>query len=140
MPGINIRWPWSRAILEGTKTIETRSYPIPEKYRNVNLAIIETPGPRGKTDGGIDRSTIVGVLVFSECFKYSSREMWLQDYRRHQVKSDDPDFRYSAEKDKWGWVIANVHPLDVPIPAPSRRNRGIVFAKEVILGQILTPA
>ena len=47
MTGINIQSPWSRLLIEGDKCVETRSYPIPEKYVGEDLGLIETPGKDG---------------------------------------------------------------------------------------------
>ena len=38
--GINIQFPISQLILSGDKTVETRTYPIPERYLGVDLALI----------------------------------------------------------------------------------------------------
>lgn len=125
IPGLNIQWPWSRLILDGSKTIETRSYPIPEKYLNVELAIIETPGPHGKK-AGIDGARIVGTIKFSGCFRYNEFEEWAEDYDRHCVPVNDPQYKFSNETEKWGWIIKEVKGFRIPRPAPVKR--GIVFA------------
>ena len=127
IPGLNIQWPWSRLILEGKKTVETRSYPFPDKYRNVRLAIIETPGPKGKRFG-IAEAKIVGIVTFSRCFQYESFEDWAMDYDRHGVPVDDPQYKFSPDQEKWGWEITNVEVLQIERPAPLKR--GIVFAND----------
>lgn len=66
-------------MLDGKKTIETRSYALPAKYIGIPIAIIETPGPLGKKQG-IQDTQIVGLITFSECFKYSSRALWETDF------------------------------------------------------------
>ena len=50
-------------LLSGEKTVETRGYPLPEKYVGCELAIIETPGPRGRREAGIEKARIVGTIV-----------------------------------------------------------------------------
>jgi len=67
LTGINIQFPISRLILSGEKTVETRTYPIPEHYINQELAIIETPG----RDGDF-KARIVGTIIFSGCFRRQS--------------------------------------------------------------------
>ena len=125
IPGVNIQWPWSRLILEGQKTVETRGYPLPEKYLNQDLAIIETPGPKGKKFG-IAESRIIGIVRFSGSFKYESFEDWAEDHDRHRVAVNDPTFAFSKDQEKWGWIISEVTELKKTRPAPAKR--GIVFA------------
>lgn len=126
LPGINIQWPWSSLLVSGEKTVETRSYPLPTKYIGKQLAIIETPGPHGKRDAGIDSARIIGVIVFSGSKKYSSKATWKKDHSKHLVAEDDPLFAFDSKKEKWGWVVESVRKLDHPLPAPEKR--GIVFA------------
>lgn len=128
IPGINIQWPISEMILSGRKTIETRRYPIPEKHLGRTIAIIETPGPRGKRAAGITKARIVGTIVFKGCFKYRSREHWLSDRERHCVQPDDPHFGYSDNAEKWGWEIERVSKLAKPKTPP--KTRGIIFATD----------
>lgn len=130
IPGINIQWPWSAKILSGEKTVETRNYPLPEKYRNVRLAIIETPGRLGKTEG-ISKARVIGTVKFSGSFKYENQETWKKDKLRHCVAFTDSQFLFQEGKTKWGWEITEVIALGTPLPAPDRRHRGIIFASKV---------
>jgi hypothetical protein len=126
LDGINIQYPWSQKLLNGEKTIETRSYPLPEKYRNVPLAIIETPGPFGKHQG-IAKARIIGTIVFSNCFKYESFEAWQNDQERHLVSTNDKNYAFNCTKEKWGWEVESVRPASVFSQPPS--TRGIIYAK-----------
>ena len=126
IPGINIQWPWSELLLSGKKTIETRTYPLPEKFRSVDLAIIETPGPRGKVEAGISSARIVGTIRFSDSFQYKNKAQWSKDINKHQVAADDPLYGWSNEKDKWAWIVESVRPSKKTYPPP--KKRGIIFA------------
>jgi hypothetical protein len=126
IPGINIQWPWSRLILSGEKTVETRHYPIPQKYIGQPLAIIETPGP--KKEGSPRRSQIIGVVVFSTCFAYTSENKWKSDKRRHLVPGNHAQFSFDKEKTKWGWEIESVHTLKKPIRPP--KKRGLLYTTQ----------
>jgi hypothetical protein len=126
LPGINIQWPWSQLIASGIKTVETRKYPIPEKYIDRPLALIETPGPRGKKEAGIEKARIIGVITFSESFEYKTVKQWRDDYERHCVPTNDPQFTYTKGTPKWGWEVASVIQFTRPIKAPTKK--GIVFA------------
>ncbi len=126
--GLNIQWPWSELLINGSKSVETRGYPLPKKYIGVELAIIETAGPRGRREAGIEFARIIGTVVFEESFEYVSREKWEKDRKRHRVSVDDPLFKYDPRVKKFGWVVKKVTRLPRPLPAP--KPRGIVFASE----------
>lgn len=122
IPGLNVQWPWSDLIASGTKTIETRGYPLPTKYLKRPVAIIATKGK----GGGPSESCIVAVVLFSSHFKYRSKSEWLRDSERHLVKEDDQMFAFSPTKDKWGWEIERVCKVSPPVRPP--KKRGIKFA------------
>lgn len=128
IPGINIQWPWSRLLLSGEKTIETRSYRLPAHYQNAPLALIETPGPLGKKSADITSARIVGLICFSDSFRYSSKSSWTADFVRHRVPANDPTFSFSNGHEKWGWEVVSVAKFDSPISPPTRR--GIVFSSK----------
>jgi hypothetical protein len=123
--GINIQWPWAGLLISGKKTVETRSYPIPSKHLGKTLAIIETPGKRRISSEKKVGARIIGLIVFSDCFRYTSKKEWLKDYPRHQVPENDPNYGFDPLRQKWGWVVKEVSPLASPRNAP--KKRGIVF-------------
>ena len=122
--GINIQFPISRLILEGKKTIETRTYKLPDKYIGQELLIIETPGPSGDF-----KSRIVGKIVFSRSFKYESKKAFYQDQGRHFVDKDSP--WAWGEKPKWGWEIQNV--VVFKNTEPLNKRPGIAFTTNLKL-------
>jgi hypothetical protein len=125
LTGINIQFPISRLILSGKKTVETRTYPIPEHYIGRELALIETPGRNGDFE-----ARIIGTIIFSGCFAYQNKTRFYADAERHHVSADSP-WRWNDEKPKWGWEIIKMTRLEKPIPAPKRR--GIVYTKDIEL-------
>lgn len=120
--GLNIQYPISTLILSGEKTIETRTYPIPERLINVELAIIETPGKKGAF-----KSRIVGTIIFSSCFKYNSKNDFYKDYKNHFV-SEDSVWAWK-NKSKWGWVIKEVKKFKKPKSLSKRI--GIIYTKDI---------
>jgi hypothetical protein len=126
IPGINIQWPWSQLIISGKKTIETRAYPLPENKKNIPIALIETPGPRGRQEGGIKNARIIGVIKFTKCVKYSSLSGWRKDFTKHRVPSDDPDYQLSPGEVRYGWVTKVIKEFSKPKEAPQKK--GIVWA------------
>jgi len=129
--GLNVQWPWSQKILSGAKTIETRSYPIPEKHLNKILALVETPGRKGRKYAGINSARIIGLVIFSESFPYKSKRQWMRDRNRHLVSEFDDQFSFNASKRKWGWKIRKVVAFKQPRPAP--RKKGIVFCNGCVI-------
>lgn len=127
LTGINIQWPWSEHLLNGSKTIETRSYQLPESLKNIELAVIETPGPNGKKNAGILKARIIGTIIFEDSFQYKTKKQWLSDHNKHLVEPDDELFAYTSKKEKWGWSIKSFTKLDKPVPPPTKR--GIILAK-----------
>jgi len=123
LPGINIQFPISRLILSGDKTIETRTYPIPKKYIGKDLALVETPGPKGQF-----KARIIGVVRFSRCFKYESETAFYKDSKRHRVTPRSP-WKWRNDRPKWGWQIDFMEPLDKEVPLQKRP--GIVFTLAV---------
>ncbi len=124
-PAINIQFPISRSILNGEKTIETRTYPIPSQYIERELLLVETPGKAGGF-----KARIVAKITFSECFKYSSLDEFRRDERRHKVLPGS-QWDWTPKNPKWGWKISRLEPLQTAKPA--RGRRGIIFTREMTL-------
>ena len=121
-PGINIQWPISELILSGEKTVETRTYPIPEKYLNQEMVLIETPGSRGKF-----KARTRAIIVFTDCFEYKNKKEFHADFARHRVEKGSVwDWQ---DKPKWGWVTVLKIILDKPIRV--NKKTGIVFSKKI---------
>ena len=126
MTGINIQTPWSELLINGDKSVETRSYPLPEKYVGEELALIETPGRYGRF-----KARIIGTITFSHSFKYPDQKAWQDDYNRHCVAVDDPIYNWKDDKPKYGWVVSKVTKFDKPLDI--RKRRGIIFTSGIKL-------
>lgn len=122
MTGLNVQIPWSSVLINGDKSVETRSYTLPKKYEGIELALIETPGKYGKF-----KSRIIGTITFSHCFRYPNKQSWINDYNRHLVATNDKFYLWSDNKPKYGWVVSNIIKWDEPIIVSKRK--GIVFTK-----------
>ena len=123
MTGINIQTPWSNMLINGVKTVETRKYPLPQKYVGETLALIETPGKSRSF-----KSRIIGTIVFSHSFKYPDEQCWKNDYNRHRV-SESCHFYNWDDKPKYGWVVSQVTKFDKPVDI--RKRKGIIFTTGV---------
>ena len=122
--GINIQYPISSLILSGEKSIETRTYPIPEKFINKEMAFIETPGPKGKF-----KARIVAIITFSKCHKYSNKKEFYADEKKHLV-SKDSTWAWK-DKNKWGWHISKLEVLKKPIIVT--KKKGIIYTNDVTI-------
>lgn len=120
MTGINIQSPWSTLLLDRHKCVETRSYPLPQKYEGEKLALISTPGKFGDF-----KARIVGTITFSHSFRYPDKKAWADDFNRHLVVENDEQFGWDYSKNKYGWVVSDVNKFEEPQPAP--KNKGIIF-------------
>lgn len=130
LPAINIQYPISHLILAGEKIVETRTYPLPEKYIGKDLFLIETPGKKGKF-----KARVVGIIRFTKSFRYESKKEFYRDFKRHQVDETSP-WAWS-EKPKWGWPIESIRSIDC---RPFKEKTGIVFTKKVtITGSDIKP-
>lgn len=121
-PGVNIQWPISELILSKEKTVETRTYPLPEKYLNQQMVLIETPGSKGKF-----KTRVKAIIIFTNCFKYKNKQEFKADVDRHKVEAGSLwDWN---DKPKWGWTVNVVKIFTKPVPLEKRT--GIKFSKDV---------
>lgn len=120
--GINIQYPISIKIISGQKTIETRTYPLPEKYLNKEMALIETPGNSKKF-----KSRITAIIKFINCKEYKSKSEFYKDRTFHLVeKRSKWDWK---DKRKFGWELTIVKIFETPIPF--NKPKGIVYTKNI---------
>lgn len=110
--GIEVQFPWARMIMEGVKGIETRRYGFPENMLECPLLLLQTgTGLAGissipdafDVSKGKGKLWAIGIVVFDECFQYTSREQWEKDIPLHCVTKDS---LYAYNKDvMFGWRI-----------------------------------
>jgi len=125
MRGLNVQSPWSTLLINGQKTVETRSYTLPQRLEGVELALIETPGKSAKF-----KSRIIGTITFSGCIQYSSKEQWESDESRHKVDINDSLYGWK-DKPKFGWIVQSVKKFKNPVDPPTKR--GIIYAKNCLM-------
>jgi hypothetical protein len=121
--GINIQYPISELILNGSKIIETRTYPLPKRYLNIDMLLIETPGSKGQF-----KARVKAIIQFTECFRYKDKKEFHADYTRHKVKKGSQwDW---IKKPKYGWKVKIVKKLDSPFEI---NQGGIIYRKNILL-------
>jgi hypothetical protein len=128
LPGVNIQHPISTLIAEGKKTVETRTYPMPESYVGQKILIIETPGPGGKF-----KSRAIAIAIFGPSFKYKSKAEFYSDFEKHKV-SKDSKWAWK-DKPKWGWPILEIVPIKEPFSINGKK--GMRFTRSIsVSGQV----
>lgn len=123
--GINIQYPISQLIVDGKKTIETRTYPIPEKYLNQEMLLVETPGKEGKF-----KARVIAVIKFTNCFQYKTKKEFYSQSDRHCVTKDS--VWAWGEGDKWGWETKVLKTFCPPIELTGVK-KGIVYTKDITI-------
>ena len=134
MAGFDVMYPWGRKLLDGSKTVETRRYPIPAKYLGKRMLLLETKGPHSRPG----TATVLGTVTFVQSFQYRSRAHWAADAARHGVNPSDEEnaFGWSEKDEKWGWTMDMAtddmggvnQGLRPRIAATLKAQGGIIFA------------
>eukprot|EP00931_Biecheleriopsis_adriatica_P110118 TRINITY_DN84398_c0_g1_i1.p1 TRINITY_DN84398_c0_g1~~TRINITY_DN84398_c0_g1_i1.p1 ORF type:complete len:265 (-),score=38.76 TRINITY_DN84398_c0_g1_i1:65-760(-) len=127
--GLEIQTPWSRMLLSGSKTIETRRYPLPAALLGRPISVLETDEGQARISGlpdevpaGDAAVRLAGTVTFGSCVEYSSLAEWLRDECRHCVPSDSP-YAWTSDQVVFGWVVEAAAPFDKPGQAPVLRRR-----------------
>lgn len=118
-PGINIQQPISRLILDGKKTVETRTYNLPSHFLNKEMVLIETPGSNKNLT-----AQALGIIVFTKSFKYESKKEFYADQRRHCVDQNSI-WAWKDERPKWGWEVKVISIF--PTPLKFKGKKGIKY-------------
>lgn len=116
--GVNIQYPISQEILNGRKTVETRTYALKDHLIGKRMVFIETPGGRGNF-----KARMVAFITFKGQKFYKNEDEFYGDIRKHLVDRDSP---YACGPDgKWGWIIGKIEKFKQPVPAPKNKSRSI---------------
>jgi len=98
---LNMFAPYSHALVNGEKTIETRNYQLPNKCKGVRIGIVEIM-PKNLPS---KKPELIGEVVFVDCKEYTSKEEWEKDAPYHKVDPKDERFGWKKNKKKFGWVV-----------------------------------
>lgn len=98
---LNMFAPYSNALVNGEKTIETRNYQLPNKCKGVRIGIVEIM-PKNLPS---KKPELIGEVVFVDCKEYTSKEEWEKDAPYHKVDPKDERFGWKKNKKKFGWVV-----------------------------------
>lgn len=107
---LEVQVPWSRRLLDGSKTVETRGYDLPLHLWGHPILLLESPAGGGLAKHGRDAGKTVGVVVFGRSKRYRSRAEWVDDADKHGVdpQAGREEFGWCEHKTKWGWEVDNL--------------------------------
>jgi hypothetical protein len=121
---LEVQAPFSREILNGRKTIETRAYALPEYLLQQPILLLETvTGSVGVSSLAdvmqlpAEGIQVLGFVVFSESFEYISSDDWESDRDAHLVPLESGyNFKPGSDEGRrWGWKIERIIPINETI-------------------------
>ena len=125
---LEMQAPWARRLLDGDKTVETRSYPLPAELVGRSIELMESkPGQDGVSSLGdtvealCPGLSVVGRVTFSSSEAYSSRDAWAADEPRHLVSPTSEGYGWKGPKSVFAWVVSEV--TAYPKPRAVRRMK-----------------
>ena len=121
---LEVQAPFSRLILSGKKSIETRAYSLPKTLLRVSILLCESaPGLDGISGLGDtvtdsqDGLSIIGEIFISHSTEYTSQIEWDADRNAHQVPMDSIyEWAPTEIGRRFGWHIEKVIEYDVAAP------------------------
>mmetsp|Transcript_9189 Transcript_9189/g.13858 ORF Transcript_9189/g.13858 Transcript_9189/m.13858 type:complete len:667 (-) Transcript_9189:1525-3525(-) len=126
--GLEMQQPYSKFVLNGQKSIESRAYPLPEALIDAKIEILQSEKGLDGVSSVPDRVTLnksrddnsstpsplkrIGWVTFAKCIQYTTREEFEADREKHLV---DPNSGYgwNDERPIYGWVVGSYHKQDV---------------------------
>lgn len=128
---LEVQAPFSRLILSGKKSIETRSYQLPEDLLHSSILLCESlPGIDGVSalsDNVLESQTglsLIGEIIISHSKEYVSQREWSEDREDHQVPSDSVyEWAPTESGRRYGWYISSVTAYEQPLSVPAMRRR-----------------
>ena len=134
---LELQHPWAQEVLDGRKTIETRSYSLPLALRKRWIALLESPKGQPGVSGlgdlldltkngdgvvGAPSPRIVGWCLFdSNVVEYKTRKQFERDEGKHLVtRSSGYGWREGSTEVIYGWVVRKCRALDHHVSYPSQ--------------------
>lgn len=133
---LEVQAPFSLYIATGLKTVETRSYALPNELLGRRILLCESVQGTAMVSNitgdavlaGQDGLQIIGEIVINKCVEYKSSEEWEQDRDKHMVPvSSLYDWSPTPDGRRWGWFIETAVVYDKPksVPAMKRSFRSL---------------
>ena len=124
---LEMQSPWSKRLLNGEKTVETRSYALPAGLLGRPIEVMESqPGRDGVSALGdtveafFPGLSVLGRVVFKSSEAYTSQEAWARDEPRHLVPPSSVAYGWRPPpRSVYGWTVGEV--TTYPKPRAVRR-------------------
>ncbi len=130
--GLELQAPYAQHLLEGTKSIETRGYPIPRGLLSRRIDIFESKkgvdgvstipdrvilktrsstnddGRNLSSSSSSSSSSISrrGWCIFTHCFRYTTAEQFEADARKHLVDISS-GYGWNEARPVYGWIVGS---------------------------------
>ena len=130
--GLEMQHPWSQLLLNGSKTIETRSYDLPKALIGKKILVLESqPGKDGVSslgnilsgDAASKNVKAVGWMKFDRVITYRYRSEFEADENKHLVKRDSGYAWEEETKVVYGWVVKSKGFYKKKVPTITRITR-----------------
>ena len=124
--GLELQSPYAEFLLDGTKTIETRSYHLPPGLMRRRIDVLRSgrgedgassvpdrttltaSSDDGMTEAGRDSPVRAGWCTFLRSFRYDSRKQFEADVDRHLVDPANAGYGWTESRAIYGWVVGDV--------------------------------
>lgn len=130
---LDVQSPWSHALLDGSKTIETRSYPMPAEFEGMTLGLLVTASEAAAgTAAAAGPSLLIGTATFGRSVRYETKAAWAADTAKHLVpEAEAGAFGWTDSAEKFGWPVLAVSTAHYPVcPPPMARVLRSIFSLE----------
>jgi len=99
---IYIREPWATLLLDGIKKIETSTFSLPERFKNVPLYVQN------------ENREITGIIKFSGSKRYASEEEFNADSKLHGISDNADRYHFNQRIRTYGWLVSYAEKFDTP--------------------------
>lgn len=124
--GLELQIPYAQHLLEGTKSIETRGYPIPHALLSKRIDVLESKKGVDGVSAVSDRVILTtrsfaddddddddarklcrkGWCAFTHCFRYTTAEQFEADAKKHLVDNTS-GYGWNDTKPMYGWIVGS---------------------------------
>ncbi|KAK9821506.1 hypothetical protein WJX74_004894 [Apatococcus lobatus] len=124
--GLECKAAWCDLLLSGRKSVESRTYPLPEPCIGQKIWLLASGGTENVSSlgdtvaPGCADAEIVGWVSFGSVMSYQSQAEWEQDASRHCVSAHSPyAWKPGVTTEIYAWEVASRGRLAVPQPLPA---------------------
>ena len=137
--GLELQHPWAGAVVDGKKSIETRSYALPPSLIGRKIMIMQSSSgqagisslgnyidlSRAEKAGG-NRNKIIGWCIFSSVKLYATGKEFRNEENLHLVTPDSGyGWNDSASKKIYGWIVKDHYRYDESSSGASVYDTGV---------------